>query len=304
MANPNKEHYFFSDQKYICFLTSCQNAVRLTGIPEYSSPYSRKDFTQHQLLTLLLFKEYLGVHYRDFVHLVEIMDIIQKQLHLNEIPHYSTLCKFSKRVPSAVLNQLFRKACSFMMEWKNVTSIVAIDSSGFIPDSASTYYSVRTGKTRHDYLKTTISVDSDHISLLAFHITKSRHHDSQIAPVILRASNRVKKPKYYVMDKAFDSEKIHQTIHEDLDSQSMIPIRDWHASYVSGKYRQIMATSFNRKTYGQRNMAETVFSILKRLFGETIYSRSYRQQVKEIKLKCIIFSIDRFLKNQRVFNVL
>ena len=232
------------------------------------------------------------------------MSIIQEQLQLNEIPHYSTLCKFSKRVPATVLNQLFRKACSFMTEWKNATSVVAIDSSGFTPDSASTYYSVRTGKTRHNYLKTTISVDSDHISLLAFHVTNGRRHDSQIAPKILRASHRMKKSKYYVMDKGYDSERIHQLIHEDLESQSMIPIRDWHASYVSGKYRQIMASSFDTKTYGRRNMAETVFSILKRLFGETIYSRSYRQQVKEIKLKCIIFSIDRFLKNQRVFNVL
>jgi hypothetical protein len=217
------------------------------------------------------------------------MGIIQDQLHLNEIPHYSTLCKFSNRVPATILNRLFRKACSFITEWKNVTSVVAIDSSGFTPDSASTYYSVRTGKTRHDYLKTTISVDSDHISLLAFHVTKSRRHDSQIAPIVLRASHR---------------ERIHQLIHDDLGSQSMIPIRDWHASYVSGKYRQIMASSFDTKTYGHRNMAETVFSILKRLFGETIYSRSYRQQVKEIKLKCIIFSLDRFLKKQRVFNVL
>ena len=304
MANPNKEHYFFSDQKYICFLTSCQNAVKLTGVPEYTSRYSRKDYTQPQLLTLLLFKEYLGAHYRDFVSLIEIMSIVQEQLHLNEIPHYSTLCKFSKRVPANVLNKLFQKACSFMTEWKNATSIIAIDSSGFTPDSASNYYSIRTGKTRHDYLKTTISVDSDHISLLSFHITNSRCHDSQIAPIILRASHRVKKSKCYVMDKGYDSERIHKLIHDELESQSMIPIRDWHASYVSGKYRQIMASSFDAKTYGHRNMAETVFSILKRLFGETIYSRSYRQQVKEIKLKCIVFSIDRFLKNQRVFNVL
>jgi len=92
------------------------------------------------------------------------------------------------------------------------------------------------------------------------------------------------------MDKGYDSERIHKLIHKDLDSLSMIPIRDWHASYVSGKYRQVMASSFDEKIYGHRNMAETVFSILKRLFGETIYSRSYRQQVKEIKLKCIIFS--------------
>jgi len=304
MGNPNKEQYFFSDQRYICFLTSCQNAIRLAGVPEYSSRYSRKNFTQHQLLTLLLLKEYLGARYRAFTDLIEITNIIQEQLQLNEIPHYSTLCKFSKRVPATILNQLFRKACSFMTGWKNVTSVVAIDSSGFTPDLASTYYSVRTEKTRHDYLKTTISVDSDHISLLSFHVTRSRCHDARIAPIILRASHRMKKSKYYVMDKAYDSEQIHQTIHEDLESQSMIPIRDWHASYVSGKYRQIMASSLNKKIYGRRNMAETVFSILKRRFGETLHSRSFRQQVKEIKLKCIIFSIDRFLKNQRVFNVL
>lgn len=169
--------------------------------------------------------------------------------------------------------------------------------------SASTYYSARTGKTRHDYLKTTISVDTDHISLLAFHITKSRRHDSQIAPIVLRASNRVKKSRCYVMDKGYDSERIHQLIHEDLRSQSMIPIRDWHPSYISGKYRQIMDRHFETKIYGRRNIAETVFSILKRPFRETIYSRSHRQQVKEIKLKCIIFSIDRFIKKQRVFNV-
>jgi len=59
------------------------------------------------------------------------MDIIQKQLQLDEIPHYSTLCKYSKRVPATALNQLFRKACSFMTDWKNATSLVAIDLSGF-----------------------------------------------------------------------------------------------------------------------------------------------------------------------------
>ena len=206
MANPNKEHYFFSDQKYICFLTSCQNAIRLTGVPEYSSRYSRKDFSQHQLLTLLLFKEYLGFRYRDFVKLIEIMGIVQEQLDLSEIPHYSTLCKFSKRVPTSLINQLFRKACSFMAKWKTRSSVVAIDSSGFTPDTASTYYSARTGKTRRDYLKATISVDTKYKSLLSNNITKSRHHDSQVAPCILRASHRVRKSDCYVMDKAFDSE--------------------------------------------------------------------------------------------------
>ena len=165
------------------------------------------------------------------------MNIVQEQLQLKEILHYSTLCTFSKRVPANGLNQLFRQACSFMTEWKNVTSVVAIDSSGFTPDSASTWYSFRTGKTRHDYLKTTISVNTTDKSLLSFHVTHSRCHDSQIAHIVLRASYRVKKSTCYVMDKAYDSDRTHQLIHEGLESQSMTPVRDWHASCVSGKYR-------------------------------------------------------------------
>ncbi len=82
-----------------------------------------------------------------------------------------------------------------MTELKNASSIVATDSSGFTPDSSSTYYSVRTGKTRHDYLKTTISVDSDHISLLAFLVIKSRRHDSQIAPLVTSCIESGKKIK-------------------------------------------------------------------------------------------------------------
>jgi len=77
------------------------------------------------------------------------------------------------------------------------------------------------------------------------------------------------------MDKGSDSERIYKLISEDMESQSMIPIRDWHALNVSGKYRQIMASSFDPKTYGCRNMTETVFSILKSLFGVTICSQSY-----------------------------
>jgi len=65
------------------------------------------------------------------------------------------------------------------------------------------------------------------------------------------------------MDKGSDSEGIHKLISEDMESQSMIPIRDWHASTVSGKYRQIMASSFDPKIYGCRNMTESYFYLEK-----------------------------------------
>jgi len=79
------------------------------------------------------------------------------------------------------------------------------------------------------------------------------------------------------MDKGYDSERIHQLIHKDLESQSLIPIRVTGTQIMSlENIDRSWQPSFNTKTYGRWNVAETVFSILKRLFGETIYSRSYR----------------------------
>jgi hypothetical protein len=105
----------------------------------------------------------------------------------------------------------------------------------------------------------------------------------------------------YVFDRGYDSEQIHLQIRTDLQAKSIIPIRDWNADYVKGEFRKEMSGNFDRKRYGQRNTVETVFSVIKRRFGNEIKSRRFRNQVKELKLKCIVYSVDRFLKKQRIF---
>jgi hypothetical protein len=49
-------------------------------------------------LALLVFKEYLGARYREIIEFVEVMGVVQKHLGIAEIPHFTTLCKFSKIV--------------------------------------------------------------------------------------------------------------------------------------------------------------------------------------------------------------
>jgi hypothetical protein len=70
------------------------NAIKESKIPLYSSKFSRKDYNQHQLLTLLVFKEYLSVRYWEIIELVEIMDAIQTRLGITEIPHFTTYANF------------------------------------------------------------------------------------------------------------------------------------------------------------------------------------------------------------------
>jgi len=103
----------------------------------------------------------------------------------------------------------------------------------------------------------------------------------------LRSASRVKLADYYVLDKGYDSEAIHQQIRNEIHAISYIPIRNWNASYVSGKFGQEMAQNFDKTIYGKRNLVETVFSVVKRRFGMYIRGIHLANQIKEIKLKCI-----------------
>mgnify|MGYP003391885247 CR=1 FL=1 len=58
---------------------------------------------------------------------------------------------------------------------------MAIDSTGFPIEHFSYYYSLRTEKTRKDYIKVSIAVDTAKQAILGYKITKSRQHDTKHA---------------------------------------------------------------------------------------------------------------------------
>jgi hypothetical protein len=44
-------------------------------------------------------------------------------------------------------------------------------------------------------------------------------------------------------------------------------------------------------------MVETVFSVMKRKFGEALNARKYRLQIKEIKIKIILYNLSRMISS-------
>ncbi len=97
------------------------------------------------------------------------------------------------------------------------------------------------------------------------------------------------------MDRGYDSEAIHRQIREDLNANSIIPIRSWNAEIVGGKYRQEMALMFDDVRYRRRQLVENKFSVLKRKFGGDLKARLFTIQKKEITAKMIVCNIHRFL---------
>jgi hypothetical protein len=83
-----------SANRYIRFVELSHGFIKDSRIPLYSSKYSKKTYTQHQLLILLFLKEYLSDDYRDKVELTEIMDSLREKIHLDEVPHFTTIQTF------------------------------------------------------------------------------------------------------------------------------------------------------------------------------------------------------------------
>jgi len=68
------------------------------GLDPYSSNFSRHDFTQQQLFTILVLRQFFKTDYRGIIQMLKDFAELRKTLKLKKIPHYSTLCYAEKRL--------------------------------------------------------------------------------------------------------------------------------------------------------------------------------------------------------------
>ena len=161
-----------STNKYIRFVEIATQAIKASRIALYSNKFSKKTYNQHQLLFLLLLKEYTGEDYRDIVELVDLMEEMKTKIELDEVPHFTTLQKFSQRINSFIFNRLLNRLIKLFYDWGEHITCTAIDSTGFTSSYMSHYYSWRTGKIRKKFIKISVSVDTDNQIVSGFKISQ------------------------------------------------------------------------------------------------------------------------------------
>jgi hypothetical protein len=94
------------------------------------------------------------------------------------------------------------------------------------------------GKPRNQFLKTSISFDTDWQLITGFKISQLPVHDIPHAKKLLVQCHRTRKSNVYILDKGYDSEDIHRLILDDMNAYSLIPVRTRKRKCIFGVYRR------------------------------------------------------------------
>lgn len=262
-------------------------------VPLYGSRFSRKDYTLHQHVILLVLRSRERKPYRDFVQWLEVSDAIRQVLGLTKIPHYTTLQKVADRLAPGVLERVMSCVGRLIVESGYVAGV---DGTGFSLERGSRYYCARIKRLskRRNFLKATIAADTESQALVAARLRLKRRHDSVDFQSTLRKI-RDTEPSVIVADKGYDSEDNLVFVERELRAKAVIPLHDRGRSpeKTTGIYRRKLHRDFPREVYHQRSKIETVISVVKRCYGDAIHSRRHRTKKNELYFRLIAYNLRR-----------
>ena len=84
----------------------CYELFKLAEIPLYFSKFSNKIYSNFQKIFLLVYKQYRKFTYEEMFNDLASNKELRVYLGLNKLMDYTTLSKFSKKLPMKVLGKL------------------------------------------------------------------------------------------------------------------------------------------------------------------------------------------------------
>lgn len=307
--------------KYMAATTKSPLRVLLTGylagklaLPDYSSKFSPKTYTQPQLFACLVLKEFLHRDYRGVEALLRDSPSLLEAIDLEQAPDFTTLQKAEQRLlrhPHAgQLLEITIRLAKFVGCLQPSQSLAAMDGTGLEAHHASRYYVERKSKgsdlrqkmTYRRFPKAGLVCHCQSHVILA--VVPGRgpspdfHH-------FHRAFNQAKSRLAFdtlAADAGYDAEHIHQYART-RGVRSLIPplIGRPTSKPPSGYWRRTMKRVLKHSRYGQRWQVETTNSMLKRLLGSALRARKYWNQCREILLRAITLNI-MIVRRRQVFD--
>lgn len=253
------------------------------GIPRYLTRFSKKTFTAGQIVVLKSLKEALNKSYDGLVDFLEDFPVIGNIIQLKRVPHPTTILKYSRRIGIEKVNRIIDKSSRYDKQ------IIAIDASGFENHHASKHYckTVNIRYSQRRYIKLSIAVDPKTQLICSQKSRVAPANDNRdFIPLLERIKGR--KITMVCADKGYDSKKNRLFVYRKLDAVPNIPKRNNSGS-------NYLTKMYNEKSYHQRSKVETVFFVIKRLFGSWMKAYKIGNQRLELSYKCLAYNIRRLV---------
>lgn len=282
--------------KYKKVADFCYELCRIAEIPLHFSIFSNKMYSNFKHLFLLVYKQFRKFTFEELMTDLEDNLTLKIYLGFKKLPHYTTLIKFAKRLPMAVIDKLLVAFKNFIPNPKKV----AIDATGISLDNASSHYCKRIGKPyqKRPYMKATFIVDIERYIILVCRQRKRARHDTKDAKPAIKKLAKNYQPEILYGDRGYDDNDIFEQCFEELKAYPLIFQKNQGVPKhrKSGAYRKMTCDVFDYGEYLQRNKVETCNSMFKRRFGSNVKARLDKTQKIDIFLRIIAFNIDRMLR--------
>jgi len=176
--------------------------------------------------------------------------------------------------------------------------VVAVDSTGVRVHKAGGWVEREHGKKKR-YVKIHLAVDVETRQALAMLVTTDGTHDSRVFPELLRKTERHGKVSKVIMDGAYDSSEVYETLKRKGIDAVIKPRRNSRSDTPSEPRRKAV-TQYKRlgherwaklKDYGRRWSVETAYSTFKRTFGEFCMAKTMKNITKELVTKAFIYNM-------------
>ena len=219
---------------------------------------------------------------------------------VSSIPDYTTISRRVNRLDIKI-----KDVDNKNKQFKDEYIVIAIDSTGIKVTNRGQWMREKWKAGNKGYLKIHIAVNVKTKKILSIKVTNDEHvHDSKALPElvenIIKSDGMTTAIGKLLGDDAYDGNEIFRCL-VDNGILPCIKVRmnakvGWKKGNFFGNLSVLAQRNDLQKwkdgvSYGQRWwIAETVFSCLKRMFGEYVYSVRLKNKIQEMMLKASLYN--------------
>ena len=176
--------------------------------------------------------------------------------------------------------------------------MIALDSTGIKVANRGEWMRHK-WHVRKGYLKIHVAVDIKKKRILSLEVTSEEVHDGKMLKKLVDNASENNKTKRVLADGMYDSNNNFRYLSKNHIKPGIKTRRNSKvkSTNCSARNMSVLRQRTNLKrwkrsvSYGKRWMVETVFSCIKRMFGEYVNAKKFHNMTKELIIKASLYNM-------------